>query len=72
MNTSKNSHNNLNEGGKKVINNPNITEIIANNAHTHPSQYEEKLDDGLRTKEQPLATKDDNVDTDKALEAGDK
>ena len=57
MNDSKNNHKNLNEGGKQVINDPKITEIIANNEHTRPEQYEEKLGDGIRTKEQPLKQK---------------
>ena len=54
MNDSKNNHDKLNEGGKIVINNPKITEIIANNKHTNPSQYQEKINDGIRMKEQPL------------------
>ena len=72
MNDSKNNHNNLNEGGKKVINDPKITEIIANNKHTHPTQYEEKINDGIRTKDQPLNQTVKEEDEKKALEAGDK
>ena len=72
MNNSKNNHDKLNEGGKLVINNPKITEIIANNKHTIPSQYEEKINDGIRMNDQPLVDNQTDIDKNKALEAGDK
>ena len=72
MNNSKNNHDKLNEGGKLVINDPKITEIIANNKHTKPSQYEEKINDGIRMNDQPLVDNQSDIDKNKALEAGDK
>ncbi len=73
MNNSKNNHDKVNEGGKQVVNDPKITEIIANNNQTKPSQYEEKIDDGIRREDQPLSqNKEDKIDREKALEAGDK
>ena len=71
MNTSKNNQNKMNEGGKKVINNPEITEIISNNKETNPEQYQEKVNDGVRTNDQPLQ-QGEAPDESKALEAGDK
>ncbi|MBC7389620.1 MAG: hypothetical protein H7329_10440 [Opitutaceae bacterium] len=72
MNNSKNNHDNLNEGGKRVVNDPKITEIIANNKHTIPSQYEEKINDGIRIDDQPLTDNQNSIDPKKALEAGSK
>lgn len=51
------SQKNINQGGKQVVNNEKITEIISGNKSTKPEQYQEKVGDGVHSKPQPLKKK---------------